>query len=460
MDYTEIPRSLIYEDLNDLIYFEVKTPKTINAELFFILKKELLRYTTEAKKYALECFNNAYYICTLVLLEEDPELFARKYQNNVLIKTQEERPDYDICAASMGLAYHLLSRCDDPKCSNKDLLDNIYLSFKNGEFTSLQARNTFFDIVDKYDVSQYSVPSSLFAPRDIIRAVANATEKDLVHGKEYIYERSCLLNDISREDYLFENIIKYLKEELHKIYDDYEYDENEKIFCDELTTKEYEKFNNAVTPIIEAIKYYEKRISLNHIGLDDTEKIYTVRVSNVKQSEVSHKSPEIERLQERIKVLNLEITRLQKKISEARQENENLKSAKESLETQYKELLHQLETDKELDEDTKLGIDERIIFVSMALGITLAKEDTNQTKLAKFISKYSGDEWKSIRSRIVNINKELAQERKTPGDGLSQGTREAVMNVKEWLKNVGREIAPVTNKMIKDIDDIYLDNKE
>ncbi len=59
MDYTKIPRSLIYEDLNDLKYFEVKTPKTINAELFLILKRELLRYTTEAKKYALECFNNA-----------------------------------------------------------------------------------------------------------------------------------------------------------------------------------------------------------------------------------------------------------------------------------------------------------------------------------------------------------------------------------------------------------------
>ena len=53
MDYTKIPRPLIYEDLNDLIYFEVKTPETINAELFFILKKELLRYTTEAKKICI-----------------------------------------------------------------------------------------------------------------------------------------------------------------------------------------------------------------------------------------------------------------------------------------------------------------------------------------------------------------------------------------------------------------------
>jgi hypothetical protein len=129
MDYTKIPRSLIYEDLNDLKYFEVKTPETINAELFFILKKELLRYTTEAKKYALECFNNAYYICTLVLLEEYPELSARKYQNNVLIKTQGERPDYDICAASMGLAYHLPSCVDNDK--NSSALIFIFLKIRS-----------------------------------------------------------------------------------------------------------------------------------------------------------------------------------------------------------------------------------------------------------------------------------------------------------------------------------------
>lgn len=324
MDYTKIPRSLIYEDLNDLIYFEVKTPVTINAELFFILKKELLRYTTEAKKYALECFNNAYYICTLVLLEEYPELFARKYQNNVLIKTQGERPDYDICAASMGLAYHLLSRCDDPKCSNKDLLDNIYLSFKTGEFTSLQARNTFFNIVDKYDVSQYSVPSSLFAPRKIIRAVAHATEKDLVHGKEYIYERSCLLNDIRREDYLLENIIKRLKEELHKIYDDYEYDENEKIFCRELTTEDYENFNNAVTPIIEAINYYENCISFNHIGLDtpipNNKEFQLPKSESMVNADSSEQSKETDEQKEKLSKVNTTINQLRNQIMELEDE--------------------------------------------------------------------------------------------------------------------------------------------
>ncbi len=324
MDYTKIPRSLIYEDLNDLIYFEVKTPVTINAELFFILKKELLRYTTEAKKYALECFNNAYYICTLVHLEEDPELFARKYQNNVLIKTQGERPDYDICAASMGLAYHLLSRCDDPKCSNKELLDNIYLSFKTGEFTSLQARNIFFNIVDKYDVSQYSVPSSLFAPRKIISAVAHATEKDLMHGKEYIYERSCLFNDIRSEDYLLEYIIKYLKEELHKIYDDYEYDENEKIFCNELTNEEYEKFNNAVTPIIEAINYYENCISFNHIGLDtpipNNKEFQLPKSESMVNADSSEQSKKTDEQKEKLSKVNTTINQLRNQIMELEDE--------------------------------------------------------------------------------------------------------------------------------------------
>ena len=60
----------------------------------------------------------------------------------------------------------------------------------------------------------------------------------------------------------------------------------------------------------------------------------------------------------------------------------------------------------------------------------------------------------------MNINKELAQERETPGDGLSQGTKDAVKNVKDWLGKVGREIAPATEKIISEIDDIYLNKKE
>lgn len=151
---------------------------------------------------------------------------------------------------------------------------------------------------------------------------------------------------------------------------------------------------------------------------------------------------------------NSYIESLNKQLAELKNENEILKE-------RIKVLENQLKPEEQLTEDQKMGIDERIVLVSIALGVTLSKDDTNQTQLAQAIAHFSGDYWKSIRSRIVNINKELLQESKTPGDGFSQGTLEAVNNVKEWLKKIGKTgIAPATKKLIEEIDDIYLNKKE
>jgi len=148
------------------------------------------------------------------------------------------------------------------------------------------------------------------------------------------------------------------------------------------------------------------------------------------------------------------IESLNKQLAEVKNENDILKEKINLLEKQ-------LQPDEEVSEEQKMGIDERIVLVSTVLGVTLSKEDTHQTQLAKAIANFSGDKWRSIRSRIVNINQELAQERETPGNGLRQGTLEAVKNVKEWIKKIGRAgIAPVAQKLITEIDDIYLNKKE
>lgn len=148
------------------------------------------------------------------------------------------------------------------------------------------------------------------------------------------------------------------------------------------------------------------------------------------------------------------IESLNKQLAELKNENGSLKERINVLE-------NQLKPEEQLSEEQKMGIDERIVLVSISLGVTLSKDDTNQTQLAQAIAHFSGDNWKSIRSRIVNINKELLQESKTPGDGFSQGTLEAVTNVKEWLMKIGRAgIAPAAQNLINEIDDIYLNKKE
>ena len=148
------------------------------------------------------------------------------------------------------------------------------------------------------------------------------------------------------------------------------------------------------------------------------------------------------------------IENLNKQLSELKEKNAK-------LEEEIKKLQIQLQPDEDFTEGMKLGIDERIIFVSAALGVTLSAKDINQTKLAQAIEHFSGDKNESIRSRIVTLNNELLKETNAPGKGLSQGTLEAVKNVKEWLKIIGKtEVAPATKKLIEEIDDMYLNKKE
>ena len=84
MDYTKVPRALIYKDRNDLNDFGVQTQGTINNYLFNQMRRLTLLHCGNAKEIALQCFNNAYYICTLTQLDEFPDLSMDKYEKELL----------------------------------------------------------------------------------------------------------------------------------------------------------------------------------------------------------------------------------------------------------------------------------------------------------------------------------------------------------------------------------------
>ena len=101
MDYTQVPRSLIYKDRTSLDDFGVQTPGTINNYLFTQMRRMTLLRCGDAKDIALRCFNNAYYICTLMQLEEFPDLCMDKYES-LLFQEKISSPE-DVYQASMAL---------------------------------------------------------------------------------------------------------------------------------------------------------------------------------------------------------------------------------------------------------------------------------------------------------------------------------------------------------------------
>lgn len=111
MDYTKVPRALIYEDRTNLTDLGVKDEGTFNNYIFTQMRKLTLLRCGDAKEIALRCFNNAYYICTLIQMEEFPDLCMDKYEKN-LMAVNISFPD-DVYQASMALVCVMLAAYDD-----------------------------------------------------------------------------------------------------------------------------------------------------------------------------------------------------------------------------------------------------------------------------------------------------------------------------------------------------------
>lgn len=112
MDYSLIPRALIYKDRLWLEDFGVYKGNTVNKAIVGELKKFLAQYADE--RMILECLNNTYHICTMALLEYDPVLRINSY-----IKESSEKYHgmlsqptlvlvfYYICMLPKGVGSHL-----------------------------------------------------------------------------------------------------------------------------------------------------------------------------------------------------------------------------------------------------------------------------------------------------------------------------------------------------------------
>lgn len=223
MDYTTIPRSLIYKDRNNLNDFGVKKPGTINHHLFSHMVRMTLLRTSNAEEIALQCFNNAYYICTLIQFDEYPYLHMDRYEA-VLLK--EKSPFVgDIYQASMAMVCILLGAYDD-KWKKKDdiLIESIYHWTSSNIWTGNLCHKSFEDIVNTCNAEGYHIPSDAFAPRDIVEVIENFPERKLWEYADYICERLALLKDPRKRMHGTDMAIARLKDYQRKLCKSTEYD--------------------------------------------------------------------------------------------------------------------------------------------------------------------------------------------------------------------------------------------
>ena len=452
MDYIDIPRSLIYKDRTDLKDFGVQVIETVNHNLFFNLKM-LFKATDRAKEIILRCFNNAYYICTLIPFEDFPEMQVAEYEKLLLKGNTYDREE--ICAVSMAMVSKLLPACDARwRSEDNDLINNIHYRFTHYQWMNSGARKSFEFMEEKHNTIGLYLPPNVFAPRDILEAIENVSVNDLAIGVIYICERLALLNDSRKRTYGADLAIARLNEDLHEIYEDWGYDPQKNKFVSEMEDpfihdhQNDEFFWSAVKLKKEAIDYIvnhypshkndtDKQIILSEESQSPNEEVTNATVAQIVDT------ASLQKLIEDLKRLNAELEKENKELREqlvnlspqSSVSYEELKSRTETLQSLYDAAENRLKryesilgTEEELNKEKKFNIAERIIFCSALLGCSLSEDDIIQQQMAKMISRFSGDRWQSIRTTISDMN------------GKRAALEEVAMKVKQE-KDVGARMA-------------------
>ena len=141
MDYTKLPRKLIYRDRKELEEFGVQNAESLEGRMFMeIYQMGLVGRRHDSERWLLNLFNDAYYILTIVLLEKLP--YLRMTQILKIARTWDDGLD-DNKKATVVMSMVLR------------LLDNCILNDQLEEFY-----RQVTDIVERYDEPKYIVKST------------------------------------------------------------------------------------------------------------------------------------------------------------------------------------------------------------------------------------------------------------------------------------------------------------
>lgn len=350
MDYKDVSRSLIYKERTNLKDFGVQVPGTLNHQLFLNLK-ELFMTTDRVMELILRCFNNAYYICTLIPFEDFPEMQVDKYEKKLL--DGESYAAEEICAVSMAMVCKLLPACDARwRQENSDLIEKIHYRFTHYRWWAMPVSDEFKTIAENNNTDGLFVAPIEFAPRDIIDAIDNVGVRVLIQGVEYVCERLVLLEDPQRRTYGADLAIAHLNDVLQELYEDYGYDPKTNEFepAEPGTAGAEPDFQESLwkvaNPIKKAIEYIENHrptekdnsgehpVNTNQNPETDangakTRTLESMRASYEEQltranNTISQQATSIKKLEGDVRILKEELRLAQEKIKEIMQPVEEL----------------------------------------------------------------------------------------------------------------------------------------
>lgn len=99
MNFTNIPRSLIYENRSSLDDFNIHNETSLNSAIYKLLRRHLYAEygLNNYRDLILQMFNEAYYLCTMLIIDRNADANFRDYIEAVMIDSPYPDNVTDMC---------------------------------------------------------------------------------------------------------------------------------------------------------------------------------------------------------------------------------------------------------------------------------------------------------------------------------------------------------------------------
>lgn len=170
MDYTTVPRSLIYRDRRSLEEFGVYDEGNIMSPLADTMLHMPIIRNSDSENRALWCMNTAFYICTMILLEKDPRWRISKYES--IATPSWNYSQLNFRELTLSLVVLLLSRLEKPLKDTHPYGEKVRMEICSWLKKGVIYDDLVFKVITESSI-RYIIPNSTFAPRFI--------DKETVH---------------------------------------------------------------------------------------------------------------------------------------------------------------------------------------------------------------------------------------------------------------------------------------
>lgn len=200
MLYSEVPRALVYKDIEIISDLLGSSSKPSLEREFHnrLVERPFMKDASNGQRCVLTVFNNAIYICTLITFDEGSSISTNLYMNKAAEGVDDADLRPHIAAATMALVYNWLGiyvhENNLPSTDSKDiplLKKNIskYFEDENSGVTS-ESKEDFNSLVIVDSALNTSLDDKHFSLRSV-KDIVNSTDipiLDVVKGIDYIIE--------------------------------------------------------------------------------------------------------------------------------------------------------------------------------------------------------------------------------------------------------------------------------